>query len=183
MTLQAGDRVHARFLSNLASIGVFVLLLFATTWVFVPYLLTSARYPASGDVSGMLPIAVQRGPSPEIVRWADYVHDKLAFDGHLFVGQAGKTYTLNETDSFKMRPLANGGYELELDTDDYVFWSDYAIVEGKPVPTKFRFTGAFAAMYGLGVAIAGAYLFNWFLKRWLIRRNARKAVPEVTASA
>ncbi len=183
MTSQADERVHARFLSNLASIGIFVLLLFATTWGFVPYLLTSESYPAAGDVNGMLPIAVQRGPSPEIARWSDYLRDRSAYDGHLFIGQAGKIYTLDETDSFTMRPLANGGYHLELTTDDYFFWSDYAIVDGKPVPTRFRFTGAFAAMYGLLVAIVGASLFNWLLKHWLIRRNARRAEQEVTASA
>ncbi len=161
-------------IGKLIGIGTFVAF-FLLTMALFPYVATQESYAAGAtQIHDGFPIAVLEDGHPKIVSWTEYQSKLAHYKNHALVGAAKKEYAVDEFTSFVLSPEGNQTFSVDYRTDDYRFWSSYAVRDGIVRPISFRFTGAFSVVIGILGGLIGSALLAWIRKRHLSRRAGHR---------
>ncbi len=146
----------------------------------VPYFVSAENYTNIDEVHSTFPIAIIENGIPKIVKWSDYIRSPKIFSAMLLTDPSKEMYTLGEYESFSIEKVSSNEYGINYNTDNYKFWSSYAIDNGVVTPNYFRVQGGFvSAFVGMPVFIFAIFLtsiLNWIVKKNITRRSRKDAV-------
>ena len=160
-------------ITSLISIVGFIAIATAA-FTLAPYLITAEHYDNSDSVKSSFPIAVIENGQPGIIRWGTYRKSPEKYTGQLVTSPYKDSMTsalLAGHERFVIKRVGDNDYQLTYYADNYTFWSEYSIVDGIVKPSYLRFNGAFIVFPVFLIALLGAVIINWGVKRYLSRRS------------
>jgi hypothetical protein len=145
-------------------VAVFFVLMYAGMCLF-PYILTYESYSKSSHISDHFRIAVIKDSKPALINWMEYSDKRSFYQDKLISESFPKLFEFNEIEGFNIKKSKDNTFQLTLHTDDYIYWSRYAIEQGTVKPISFHFNGAFGIMWAFPAAFLGTFLLSCAYKR------------------
>lgn len=165
-------------IGSLIAVVEFFLIFFGASY-FAPYLLTAECYEHSDrghPVHPSFPIAIGENGNYAIVNWKAYEKSPEKYADRLILLPDKESYPLEGIEAFSISKTDDGNYKVTYHADNYTFWSEYSIVNGKVVPSCFRFSGAFVVMPVALMALLATLVINWVAKCYWHNRRVKTLV-------
>lgn len=166
--------MKSSIIKSLISIVEFIVIAMAV-FTLAPYLITAEHYDNADTVTPSFPIAIIENGKPGIVQWGTYRESPEKYTSQLVTSPYKDSVTsalLSGHEKFEIKRYGDNNYQLTYYADDYIFWSEYSIVNGIVKPSYFRFNGVFIVMPVFFLALFGTMTINWVIKRYITLRSS-----------